>query len=193
MASKPLVAVLDACVLYPFHLRNVLVQTAFDGLFDARWSDDIHAEWIRNLAANAPGVTVDRLQVTRDRMKQVLREADVRGYQSLIPELELPDPDDRHVLAAAIAGKAALIVSWNVKDFPAQSLGPYGVGCMTPDAFLSELHRRFPDALIDSVARARRNLRRSLPSTGDFLDALERQGLTAFVSVLRERWMIDRA
>lgn len=111
MTSKPLVAVFDACVLYPFHLRNVLIQTAFDGLFDARWTDEIHAEWIRNLVANAPSVTVDRLLATRDRMKDVLPEADVSGYQPLIARLDLPDPDVRHVLAAAIAGKATLIVS----------------------------------------------------------------------------------
>ena len=49
MASEPPVAVYDACVLYPFHLRNVVVQCAFDGLVDARWTDDIHAAWMRNI------------------------------------------------------------------------------------------------------------------------------------------------
>lgn len=58
MASEPPVAVYDACVLYPFHLRNILIQCAFDGLVEARWSDAIHAEWIRNLAANRPSVTI---------------------------------------------------------------------------------------------------------------------------------------
>ncbi|WP_455275059.1 PIN domain-containing protein [Rhizobium herbae] len=186
MASKPLVAVLDACVLYPFHLRNLLVQAAFDGLFDAHWSDDIHAEWIRNLAANAPHVTVDRLEVTRDRMKDVLPQANVSGYQSLIPELDLPDPDDRHVLAAAITGKATLIVSWNIKDFPIENLRSHGVACITPDAFLVELYGQFPEALIDSVARARGNLRKSLPSSEDFVGAVERQGLAAFAAILRQ-------
>ena len=61
MASEPPVAVYDACVLYPFHLRNVVVQCAFDGLVDARWTDDIHAAWMRNLAANSPGTTFERL------------------------------------------------------------------------------------------------------------------------------------
>jgi len=187
MAFEPPIAVLDACVLYPFHLRNVLVQAAFDGLFDARWTDDIHAEWIRNLAANAPNVTADRLETTRDRMKEVLPEADVSGYQPLVPSLSLPDPDDRHVLAAAIAGGATLIVSWNIKDFPEASLKPHGAACISPDAFLVDQHARFPDALIDSVARARRNLRTSLPSVDDFIDALARQGLADFVAILRQK------
>lgn len=127
MASKPPVAVYDACVLYPFHLRNVLVQCAFDGLVEARWSDDIHDEWIRNLAANTPSLSIERLIATRDRMKAVLPEADVTTYRPLVNDLKLPDSGDRHVLAAAIAGRAPVIVTWNLKDFPPQDLQPYGV------------------------------------------------------------------
>ncbi|WP_245408923.1 hypothetical protein [Rhizobium wuzhouense] len=74
MASNPPVAVYDACVLYPFHLRNILIQCAFDGLVEARWTDDIHYEWMRNLAANTPGFSIDRLEATRDRMNAVLPE-----------------------------------------------------------------------------------------------------------------------
>lgn len=103
MASDPPVAVYDACVLYPFHLRNVLIQCAFDGLVEARWTEDIHDEWMRNLAANTPALPIERLRLTRDRMKAVLPEADVANYRALIADLELPDPDDRHVLAAAVA------------------------------------------------------------------------------------------
>lgn len=87
MASKPPVAVYDACVLYPFHLRNILIQCAFDGLVDARWTDEIHAEWIRNLAANAPGMPIERLEMTRDRMKAVLPDANVVNYQALVAGL----------------------------------------------------------------------------------------------------------
>jgi predicted nucleic acid-binding protein len=185
MASKPLVAVLDACVLYPFHLRNVLVQAAFDGLYEARWTDDIHAEWIRNLAANIPNVDTDLLEATRDRMKAVLPDADVRNYRPLVPNLTLPDPDDRHVLAAAIAGGASVIVTWNIRDFPEVSLKPRGVACISPDAFLVDLYGLLPEALLDSVVRARKNLRRSLPSVDEFIDALAHQGLADFVTILR--------
>jgi len=110
MHYKPPVAVYDACVLYPFHLRNLLIQCAVDGLVEARWTDDIHAEWIRNLAANTAGLSTERLKATRDLMKRVLPEAEVADYHSLVPSLQLPDPDDRHVLAAAIAGRASIIV-----------------------------------------------------------------------------------
>jgi hypothetical protein len=187
MASEPPVAVYDACVLYPFHLRNVLVQCAFDGLVDARWTDDIHAEWIRNLAANSPGTSLDRLQATRDHMKAVLPDADVAGYQDLIPNLSLPDPDDRHVLAAAIAGKAELIVTWNLKHFPTADLRSHSVAAISPDDFLVGLHSTYRSELIASVKRARLNLRKTLPSTDEFINTLKGQGLTAFSAILRRK------
>jgi predicted nucleic acid-binding protein len=185
MASNPPVAVYDACVLYPFHLRNVLIQCAFDGLVEARWTDDIHDEWMRNLAANAPTLPIGRLIATRDRMKAVLPDADVPDYRHLIPELRLPDPDDRHVLAAAIAGKAPFIVTWNLRDFPANDLASHGVASQSPDAFLTHLHAAFPDALISSVKRARHNLRKTTPSVEAFVDALQQGGLKKFSGVLR--------
>lgn len=187
MASKPPVAVYDACVLYPFHLRNVLIQCAFDGLVAARWTDEIHAEWIRNLAANSPNTSIARLEATRDTMKAALPDADVTDYQALIPNLSLPDPDDRHVLAAAITGGAKAIVTWNLKDFPASHIESHGISSVSPDAFLVSLHAAFPKALISSVARARQNLRRTTPSIDEFIDTLERQGLVEFASILRRR------
>ena len=186
MASKPPVAVYDACVLYPFHLRNVLIQCAFDGLVEARWTDDIHDEWIRNLAANTPPLSSERLIATRDRMKVVLPDADVANYRGFIPDLRLPDPDDRHVLAAAIAGKASLIVTWNLKDFPAKDLASHGVTSQSPDAFLTDLHAAFPDALISSVKRARHNLRKTMPSVDAFIDGLQQSGLKTFPALLRQ-------
>ena len=186
MAYKPPVAVYDACVLYPFHLRNVLIQCAFDGLVEARWTDEIHDEWIRNLAANAPTLPIERLVATRDRMKAVLPDADVTDYRHLIPELRLPDPDDRHVLAAAIAGKGSLIVTWNLKDFPTRDLAEYGVASQSPDDFLTGLHVMFPDALISSVKRARHNLRKTMPSVEAFVEGLQQGGLKTFPSLLRQ-------
>ena len=187
MGSEPPVAVYDACVLYPFHLRNVLIQCAFDGLVEARWTDDIHAEWMRNLAGSSPGTSLERLQATRDLMKAVLPDADVADHRTLIPNLSLPDPDDRHVLAAAIAVKASLIVTWNLKHFPAADLRPHGVTAISPDDFLVGLHSSHWSALIASIKLARQNLRRTLPTAEEFVDALEAQGLTRFSAILRRK------
>lgn len=124
---------------------------------------------------------------TRDLMKIVLPEADVLDYGPLIPGLQLPDPDDRHVLAAAIAGGASVIVTWNLKDFPAAELGRHGLACQTPDAFLSRLYAVTPEAMIASLDRARRNLRKSTPTADAFLDAIERQGLVEIAQLVKER------
>ncbi len=160
-----------------------LIQCAFDGLVEARWTDDIHAEWIRNLAANSMDTPISRFEATRDRMKAVLPDADVVGYETLIPGLSLPDLDDRHVLAAAIVGKASVIVTWNLKDFPAAALRPHGITCVSPDEFLIRLHALAPEALIASIRRARQNLRKTIPSAEEFLAAIERQGLMGLSAI----------
>lgn len=80
MAYRPPVAVYDACVLYPFHIRNLLIQCAVDRLVQVHWTDAIHDEWMRNLAANTPGLSMDRLRMTRDLMKAAVPTADVQEY-----------------------------------------------------------------------------------------------------------------
>ena len=72
MAFKPTRAVCDACILYPFHLRNVIVQAAVDCLVDARWTDEIHDEWMRKLVANTPAVPIERLQITKRLMNDAI-------------------------------------------------------------------------------------------------------------------------
>lgn len=185
MAYKPPVAVYDACVLYPFHLRNVLVQCGVERLVDVRWTDEIHDEWIGNLAANGLNLTVERLENTRDLMKRVLPGADVTDYDHLIPNLTLPDPDDRHVLAAAIKGGASHIVSWNLKDFLSSALAPHHLIAQNPDGFLMGLYAAAPDATIAVAANARKNLIKTTPTVAEFIDTLEQQKLTRFGAVLR--------
>ncbi len=187
MAYKPAIAVYDACVLYPFHLRNLLVQCGVDRLIDVRWTDAIHDEWIRNLAANTQNLSVQRLTETRDLMKRVLPTADVSGYEKHIQQLTLPDPGDRHVLAAAIAGRASHIVTWNLADFPAEGLAPHHVSAQNPDDLLMDLYTAAPDATIAVVENARKNLKKTAPTVAEFIDALDRQKLTRFATLLRDR------
>ncbi|MBV8451099.1 MAG: PIN domain-containing protein, partial [Deltaproteobacteria bacterium] len=115
MAFEPSVAIFDACILYPFHLRNVLVQAAVDRLVEARWTDEIHDEWVRNLTARAPSVPIARLQNTRQLMNDALPTAIVSGYENYIQKVNLPDPNDRHVVAAGIAARASIILTWNLR------------------------------------------------------------------------------
>ena len=182
MAYEPAIAVYDACVLYPFHLRNLLVQCAVDRLVDARWTDEIHDEWIRSLSTNDPAIPIAHLHAARDLMNAVLPAAMVTGYQTWIPTVTLPDADDRHVVAAGIAAGASVIVTWNVRDFPAAELRKRGLQKQTPDDFLTRLYDRIPDLTIEAVAKARRNLRRSRTSAEEFIQALQRQKLVRFTT-----------
>ncbi len=177
MAFEPSVAVFDACILYPFHLRNILVQAAVDRLVDARWTDAIHDEWIRNRTAGAPAIPAERLETTRRLMNEALPTAMVSGYEDYIPAVNLPDPNDRHVVAAGIAAGAAVILTWNLRHFPAKELKKFGLRRETPDAFLSGLYDEIPDLIIASLANARQNLTRSRVSALDFIDILRKQRL----------------
>ena len=187
MAFKPSVAVFDACILYPFHLRNIVVQAAVDRLVEAHWTDEIHDEWMRNLAGGAPAIPFERLQATRRLMDDALPGAIVIGYADLIPTVNLPDPDDRHVLAAAIKTGASVILTWNLRDFPATALKKHGLRRQTPDAFLSDLYDQTPDLVVGSLANARRNLNKSRVSASDFVDILNNQKLRQFAKRARSR------
>jgi hypothetical protein len=184
MAYKPPVAVYDACVLYPFHLRNLLVQCAVDRLVAARWTDEIHDEWIESLLAKGAGLTRGRLLKTRDLMNNVLPDANVEHYDQHDLEIRLKDPRDRHVVAAAITARASLIVTWNLRDFPVTELARFGLRRQTPDGLLVDLYSAVPDAMIASVANARRNLTRSELAPSEFVAALRRQKLRNFAAVL---------
>lgn len=183
MASEPPVVLYDASVLYPFHLRNLLVQLAVERVVTARWTDAIHDEWIGALVRTGR-IGRGRLLRTRDLMKAVLPEADVSGFEHRIPSLELPDPDDRHVFAAALEAGASVIVTHNLRHFPSSALAPHGVRVEAPDAFLTTLHRARPELVAAVVEAARRNLRLTVPSARDYRDALRRQGLRELVARL---------
>lgn len=126
-------AVLDACVLYPPSLRDLLMHLAVAGAYMPRWTEEIHAEWIRNVLADNPDVTPTQLKRTRRLMNQTLPDSIVSGYEARIPALNLPDANDRHVLAAAIEAEAPLIVTFNLSDFPTAVLRTYGVRAVHPD------------------------------------------------------------
>ena len=177
MVFEPSVVIFDACILYPFHLRNIVVQIAVDRLVDARWTDEIHDEWIRNLAANVPAIPIERLQITRRLMNDALPHAMVAGYQGHIQAVTLPDLDDRHVVAAGIAGGASVVLTWNLRDFPVRELKKHGLRRKTPEALLVDLYDKVPDLTLASLANARRNLSKTRVSASDFVDILKNQKL----------------
>lgn len=124
---------LDTCVLYPPMLRNLLLALAARGLFDPLWSDGIAAEWL-HLAARDGAMGVPALL---DRMAARWPDGKVAPGDPAV--LELPDSGDRHILAAAITGRADLILTDNLRDFPARALAPHGLRARAPDDFAMDL------------------------------------------------------
>jgi len=128
-----------ANVLYPAELRNMLMHLALIGLFRAKWPADVHEEWISNRLKKRPDLTRDKLERTRMLMDKHTVDALVTGYEDLIPGLQVPDPNDRHVLAAAIRGHGDVIVTMNLQDFPSDTIGPFGIEAQHPDEFIFHL------------------------------------------------------
>ncbi|MEO7146235.1 MAG: PIN domain-containing protein [Bryobacteraceae bacterium] len=179
----------DANVLYPAELRNLLMHLALMGLFRAKWSADVHEEWISNLLQRRPDLTRDKLERTRMLMDKHAIDALVAGYEDLIPGLQLPDPNDRHVLAAAIRGHADVIVTMNLRDFPADTIGSFGIEAQHPDEFVLHLLDLAPGAVVAAAQNHRESLKNPPKTVAEYLETLERQGLTQTPSVLREHML----
>jgi len=183
-AASPRPVILDANLLYPFQLRNLMVQFGVDSIIEPRWTTRINEEWINNLTA-AGRVPMDRLLLTLRLMNAALPGAEVRGWEARMEGLTLPDPNDCHVLAAALAAGAETILTMNLRHFPASALAPHGVVAVHPDGFLCRLHDADSELLRASTEAAHANLSRTAPSFSDYLDTLERQGLPQLAQRLR--------
>lgn len=179
-------AVLDACVLFPIATADALVSLAVAGLFAAKWTVAIEAEWLAVAERRHPGLA-GRFTTRRDAMRDAVIDWEVRaeGWKALAPSLTLPDPNDVHVLAAAIAGHADCIVTTNLKDFPASVLEVYGLIALHPDDFIvAQLDLDLYPAL--GAFKAMRARKRNPAYTAEeFAAAMERNGLVATSERLR--------
>src|SRR5262249_22966592 len=138
------------------------------GVLYAKWTGRIHREWIRAVRRHYPGISHTALQRTRRLMDGAIRGCRVHGYQRWERRLILPDPNDRHVLAAALTCVADLIVTFNVADFPSSVLHPFGVAAVLPDAFVAQLIDS--GIVVAAAAEHRASLHRPAMSADDYLD-----------------------
>lgn len=177
--------VYDANVLYPNTLRDLLIRIAQSGTVQAKWTNAILDEMLAALRRNRPDIPAERLERLRDLMNKAVRDCLVTGHEPLIEGLKLPDPDDRHVLAAAIKAGAQVIVTRNLKDFPESDLQPWDIEAKSPDAFvLDQVHLdiRAVAASVRQIADSRTNPPEAIE---DVLIQLERDGLVESVTALR--------
>jgi predicted nucleic acid-binding protein len=179
-------ALFDACVLYPAPLRDLLLQLATTGLFRARWSDQIHEEWIKAVLTQRKDLKREQLERTRQLMNAHAYDSLVTGHDGLINGLTLPDAGDRHVLAAAIRGRADVIVTFNLKDFPAASLAPFEIDAQHPDEFIGNLCDLTPQAVCAAAKTCRARLKKPAKTVDEYLARLAAQQLPVTVSFLTE-------
>jgi predicted nucleic acid-binding protein len=177
--------VYDACVLYPAPLRSFLMYLAVTDLFRARWTNDIHEEWMRNVVQDYCDITREQVERIRDLMNAHVRDCLITGYEELIPGLHLPDPDDRHVLAAAIRGRADIIITFNLRHFPDDVLKQYGIDAVHPDEFISSQLDLAPNVVCSAAKRQRESLKNPPKTVDEYLQSLERHGLPQTTTGLR--------
>jgi len=177
--------VYDACVLYPNTLRDLLIRIAQSGLCQAKWTDQILGETFKNLQASRPELDESALVRTRELMIRAVRDCLVQGYEALIPVFTLPDPDDRHVLAAAVRAKAQLIVTANLRDFPVQELSQWDVEAKAPDDFVLDQIDLDRAAVYGAVQRIADSWKKPPGTINDVLSSLEKCGLVESVAALR--------
>lgn len=184
MKSSPFTALFDACVLYPAPLRDFLMWLALSGRFRARWTDLIHNEWMSNLLKNRPELDPASLRRTVECMNKAVPDAVVTGHEVLIEGLSLPDPDDRHVLAAAIRCGASVIVTFNERDFPEDRLAPFEIEVQHPDEFIDNLFDLDPAAVVAAAQKQRHTLKNPPIDAERYLENLQKQGLIRTVKNL---------
>jgi len=180
-------ALLDACVLYPVAMADALMSLATAGLFAAKWTINIESEWISALEAQRPDLQ-GRLATRRDAMRAAVLDWEVseHAWKRCAGGLQLPDPKDVHVLAAALAGHADCIVTANLKDFPVDLVAPLGIEVIHPDRFIIAQWDLEQLAAVAAFKRMRARRQRPEASAEDFAAALERGGLPSTAQRLRE-------
>ncbi len=177
-------AILDANVLYPNLLRDLLLSLASAGLYHARWTSEINDEWTRNLISNRPDLA-SKVPLLLELVNQAVPDCLVENYASLIESLVLPDLDDRHVLAAAIAGHADAIVTANLKDFPETVLAQHGIEAQHPDDFVMNQLELRPFEALEVIKRVRARMRNPARSVPELIELLEKSGLPQTAQYLK--------
>lgn len=180
-----LTVVYDANVLYPSMLRDLLIRVAGSGVFCARWTERILDEVFFNLQRNRLDLNPKNLFRTRRLMCLAVEDCLVTEYEELIDDLWLPDPNDRHVLAAAISCGAQSIITENIKDFPCSILDGFGIRRQSADEFLCELIASSPPIVQQSIEDAAAAFQKPPRSVDEVLQALSLSGTPEAVKMFR--------
>lgn len=177
--------VLDACVLYPRLLRDVLLSLAHADLYTARWSAEIELEWTRSVLRDGRA-TESQVAYALQQMRAAIPDCLVEDYEDLVDGLKLPDADDRHVLAAAIRGNADAIVSFNAKHFPTDALKRFDIELQTPDQFVLNQVHLHPSRALTAIKKMRERWQRPEVTAAHMVDLFEKRQLQRTAAHLRD-------
>ncbi|MFW3113802.1 hypothetical protein MHAE_08513 [Mycobacterium haemophilum DSM 44634] len=168
-------------------LRDVLIRVARMGLNRARWSELILDEVFDAIREKRPDLDPAKLTRTRALMCAAVPDCliDSTAVNALVPSLTLPDPDDRHVLAAAILAGAQVIVTTNLKDFPSGELEKFSIEAKHPDAFLQDIYHLDGALMHQAVSEAAAAYKRPPMTVGELVERLDSLGLPISASLLR--------
>lgn len=169
-------SVLDACVLHPAFLRASLLWFAAERLYRPIWSEQIFEEWARSLKRRFDD-PAEKLKAQRETMERAFPTAMVQLPDGLIEGLGLPDENDRHVLAAAVVGRADAIITTNLKHFPADVCAGYNLEVIHPDDFLVNVIDLHQDRAIAACRKHRAVLKAPPYSAAEFVAKFEAAGL----------------
>lgn len=184
MNHSPYRVVSDACVIYPNMLRDLLMEVGKSGLYQPKWTATIHDERQRNLVENVPDLKRQQLKRVEDLMNKALTDALVTGFENLMAGISLPDPDDRHVVAAAIRSDSEVIVTFNLKDFPGESLAEFDIEAIHPDEFIADLLDLNQALVLQAVQRQRVRLKNLQKSVDEHFDIIQKPCLPMTIKVL---------
>jgi predicted nucleic acid-binding protein len=185
VTGKPIVAVLDACVLYSAATRDVLLWLAAHEIYEPRWIERIQNEWSGNLLSNRTDLEKAKIERTRQKMKDRFTRAFVVGWEKFENSVSLPDKNDCHVVAAAIVAKANYIINYNIKHFLASELALYKIQAKRPDDFLGILFEQNQEKVIAAVREQRSQLRKPPKTAEEYLGSLHKDHMKKFTALLR--------
>lgn len=172
----------DANVLYKSLLRDLIMWLGDSGAIQPRWTARIHEEWMSNLIRHRPSLNRAALERTRMLMDGTLPEALISV--SSTRNHHLPDPDDQHVLDAALQCGASLILTFNLLDFPESAL-PAHLHAVHPDSFLQACLEQQENTVLDALHELRANLKNPPFTPDELLAAMQRAELPAFAAQLQ--------
>ena len=187
MNSKSVITVvLDACVLYPAPVRDLLLSLAFEGLFEPKWSKKINEEWKRNLLTNRKDIKKDKLEDTINSMNLAFPLANTKNFEKITKTLELPDKNDTHVLACGIKSKCQFIITSNLKDFPNRILNEYNITAIHPDKFILNVIESDEESCLKAFSELMYRLKNPPITQEELLVIFQKIGLSKTSSKLAE-------